>query len=95
MTSSLLSTSKQFGRKGGFSWSLGETGKFSKQQFRKIVRQALAGWSKAANLKFKLKKTGGDTRVSFQPVTHNADGQGSSFSGGTLAHATLFPKCVP
>ena len=58
------------------------------------MRQALAGWSKAANLKFKLKKNGGDTRVSFQPVTHNADGQGSSFSGGTLAHATLFPKFV-
>jgi hypothetical protein len=47
----------------------------------------------AANLKFQLKQSGAETRVSFQPISHYADGGSSSFSGA-LAHATMSPQYV-
>ena len=58
------------------------------------MKKALAGWSRAANLKFKLKKNGGEVRISFQPITHSAEHPESTFGEGDLAHATMSPHFV-
>ena len=81
-------------RKGGFSWRVGETGQFSKGQITKIVRKALRAWKSIANLKFRRQRNSADTRISFQPTTHSADGESSTFGTGVLAHAYLVPQFV-